>query len=82
MINTYMYYALKENSLEGMQGLGKGNLINLKDVFLIDDDLNVKYIASNGKEYGDQVKEKILEDETEIKFVSKALVSIYQKYQV
>ena len=40
----YMYYALKENLLEGMQGLGKGDLISLKDVFLIDDDLNVKYI--------------------------------------
>ena len=48
----YMYYALKEKSFEGMQGLGKGNLTNLKDIFLIDDDLNVKYIASNGKEYG------------------------------
>ncbi len=67
----YMCYALKENSIEGMQGLGKGILTNLKDVFLIDDELNVKYIASNGKEFGDEIKEKILEDETEIKFVSK-----------
>ena len=32
----YMCYALKENSIEGMQGLGKGILTNLKDVFLID----------------------------------------------
>lgn len=68
----YMYYALKENTFEGMQGLGKGNLTNLKDVFLIDDELNVKYIASNGKEFGDEIKEKILEDETEIRFSSKA----------
>ena len=45
----YMYYALKDNSFEGMQGLGKGNIASLKDVFLIDDNLNVKYIASNGK---------------------------------
>ena len=37
---------LKENSLEGMQGLGKGDLTSLKDVFLIDYDLNVRYIAS------------------------------------
>ena len=56
----YMYYALKEKSFEGMQGLGKGNLTNLKDIFLIDDDLNVKYIASNGKEYGDNINNKIL----------------------
>ena len=32
-----------------------------------DDDLNVRYIASNGKEYGDQISKKILEDETEIR---------------
>ena len=75
----YMYYALKENSLEGMQGLGKGDLTNLKDVFLIDDDLNVKYIASNGKEYGDQISKKILEDETEIKFSSKAFSEYISK---
>ena len=75
----YMYYALKENSLEGMQGLGKGDLTNLQDVFLIDDDLNVKYIARNGKEYGDEIKEKILEDETEIKFVSKAFSEYISK---
>ena len=74
-----MYYALKENSLEGMQGLGKGDLISLKDVFLIDDDLNVKYIASNGKEYGDQISKKILEDETEIKFSSKAFSEYISK---
>jgi len=75
----YMYYALKENSLEGMQGLGKGDLTNLKDVFLIDDDFNVKYIASNGKEYGDQISKKILEDETEIRFSSKAFSEYISK---
>ena len=75
----YMCYALKENSIEGMQGLGKGILTNLKDVFLIDDELNVKYIASNGKEFGDEIKEKILEDETEIKFVSKAFSEYISK---
>ena len=75
----YMYYTLKENSFEGMQGLGKGNIASLKDIFLIDDNLNVKYIASNGKEYGDEIKEKILEDETEIKFVSKAFSEYISK---
>ena len=75
----YMYYALKENSLEGMQGLGKGDLTSLKDVFLIDDDFNVKYIASNGKEYGDQISKKILEDETEIRFSSKAFSEYISK---
>ena len=68
----YMYYAIKENAYEGMQGLGKGNLSSLKDVFLIDDNLNIKYIASNGKEYGDSLNNKVLEDETEIRFSSKA----------
>ena len=75
----YMYYALKENSFEGMQGLGKGNIASLKDVFLIDDNLNVKYIASNGKEYGDNLKNKVLEDETEIKFSSKAFSEYVSK---
>ena len=75
----YMYYALKDNSFEGMQGLGKGNLQSLKDIFLIDDNLNIKYIASNGKEYGDKIKEKILEDETEIRFSSKAFSEYISK---
>ena len=75
----YMYYTLKENSFEGMQGLGKGNIASLKDIFLIDDNLNVKYIASNGKEYGDEIKEKILDDETEIRFSSKAFSEYISK---
>ena len=75
----YMYYSLKEDSFEAMQGLGKGNLTNLKDIFLIDDELNVKYIASNGKEYGDEIKEKILEDETKIRFSSKAFSEYVSK---
>ncbi|MFQ8660605.1 MAG: hypothetical protein ACLR9X_00650 [Clostridia bacterium] len=75
----YMYYALKDNSFEGMQGLGKGNLQSLKDIFLIDDNLNIKYIASNGKEYGDKIKEKILEDETEIRFSSKGFSEYISK---
>ncbi len=70
--NYYMYYVLKEDAVDGMQGLGKGNIASLKDVFLIDDNLNVKYIASNGSEYGDELEDKILEDETKIRFASKA----------
>jgi len=78
--NTYyMYYAIKENAYEGMQGLGKGNIASLKDVFLIDDNLNVKYIASNGKEYGDSLNNKVLEDETEIRFSSKAFSEYVSK---
>ena len=75
----YMYYALKENSFEGMQGLGKGDLTSLQDIFLIDDDLNLKYIARNEKEYGDEIKEKILEDETKIRFSSKSFSEYISK---
>ena len=75
----YMYYALKENSFEGMQGIGKGNIASLKDVFLIDDNLNIKYISSNGKEYGDNLNNKVLEDETEIRFSSKAFSEYVSK---
>ena len=75
----YMYYAIKENAYEGMQGLGKGNIASLKDVFLIDDNLEVKYIASNGKEYGDNLDNKVLEDETEIRFSSKAFSEYVSK---
>ena len=77
--NYYMYYALKDNAIEGMEGLGKGNIVELKDVFLIDDNLNVKYIASDGKEYGDNINNKILEDETEIRFASKAFSEYVSK---
>lgn len=75
----YMYYSLKDNSFDGMQGLGKGNISNLKDVFLIDDNLNIKYIASNGREYGDNLNNKVLEDETEIKFSSKTFSEYISK---
>ena len=75
----YMYYALKDNSFEGMQGLGKGNIASLKDVFLVDDNLKVKYIPSNGKEYGDNLKNKVLEDETEIRFLSKVFSEYVSK---
>ena len=77
--NYYMYYALKEDAVEGMEGLGKGNITELKDIFLIDDNLNVKYIANNGKEYGDNINNKILEDETEIRFASKSFSEYVSK---
>ena len=77
--NYYMYYALKNNAIEGMQGLGKGNIVELKDVFLVDDNLNVKYIATDGKEYGDTINNKILEDETEIRFASKTFSEYVSK---
>ncbi len=77
--NYYMYYALKEDAVEGMEGLGKGNITELKDIFLIDDNLNVKYIANNGKEYGDNINNKILEDETEIRFANKSFSEYVSK---
>ena len=75
----YMYYSLKDNSIEGMQGLGRGDITNFKDIFLIDENLNIKYISSNGKEYGDEINKKVLEDETEIRFSSKAFSEYISK---
>ena len=69
--NYYMYYIIKNEAYDGMQGLGNGTASMLKDVFLIDDELNVKYIDKTGKEYGEDIEEKILEDETKIRFASK-----------
>ena len=68
----YMYYALKDGAYSGMQNFGKGNLTSMKDVFLIDDDFNVKYISKEGKEYGDEINNKVLEDDTKIRFSEKA----------
>ena len=77
--NYYMHYVLKADAVDGMQGLGKGNIASLKDVFVIDDKLGVKYIGKNGKEYGDNIEEKILEDETKIRFSSKAFSEYVSK---
>ncbi len=68
----YIYYVLKPGAYESMNGMGKGAPATLKDVFLIDDKFNIKYIDSEGKEYGDKLDNKILEDETEIRFSSPA----------
>ena len=66
--NYYINYAIKDGAFEGMENLGKGRYT---DVFLVDEDLNVRYIAGNGKEYGDNVKGTLLEDDTQIRFASK-----------
>lgn len=47
--------------------------------FLIDDNLNVRYIAKDGKEYGDNIENKILEDETKIRFSNKAFSEYVSK---
>ena len=75
----YMYYAIKEDAYEGMQGLGKGTISTLKDVFLIDDEFNIRYIDKKGKEHGDIIENKILEDETDIRFASKAFSEYISK---
>ena len=77
--NYYMHYVLKEDAVDGMQGLGKGNIASLKDVFVIDDKLKVKYIGKSGKEYGDNIEEKILEDETKVRFSSKSFSEYVSK---
>ena len=75
----YMYYYLKEGTLNSMMGLGKGTVEELKDIFLIDDNLNIKYISSSGKEYGDEIASKVLEDETKIRFSNKAFSEYVSK---
>lgn len=67
----HMYYTIRDDAYGEMSGLGKGKRAELKDIFLIDDNLNIKYIDKNGKEYGDNIEDKILQDETEIKFFNK-----------
>ncbi len=64
-------YYLTKNAFQGMSGLGNGNPREGKDLFLIDEQFNIKYIASNKKEYGSNVGTTVIEDETEIKFASK-----------
>lgn len=75
----HMYYYLNENSFNAMMGMGKGSVEDLKDIFLIDESLNVKYISSKGKQYGDQIEDKILDDETKINFSSKAFSEYVSK---
>jgi Leucine-rich repeat (LRR) protein len=77
--NYYMYYVIVSGAYDGMQNLGKGTITSLKDVFLIDDDFNIKYIDSNGNEYGDNLNLKLLEDETKISFSSKSFSEYVSK---
>ena len=74
--NYYIYYTIKEGAFLGMSGLGKG--ID-KDVFLIDNNLNVCYIAKNGERYGDKMEEKKLEDDTQIRFSSPSFAAYVSK---
>ena len=53
-----------------MKNLGNGNSTEFKDIFLIDDDFNIKYIDKFGNEYGDNLTKKELTDETKIRFAS------------
>ena len=75
----YMHYVLKQGAYQSMQEYGKGNIASLRDVFLIDENLKIKYIDNNGNEYGDNLEEKILEDETQIRFSSKAFSEYVSK---
>lgn len=64
----YLYYAIKENAYRTMNGLGKGTT---DDVFLIDEDFNIRYIDKKEKGYGDNVQRTLLKDETIIRFTNK-----------
>lgn len=75
----YMHYAIKPNTFSGMQGLGNGTPSTLKDVFLIDDNLNIRYLDNNGNSYGDDIDEKVLNDDTDIRFASKEFSAYISK---
>lgn len=77
--NYYMYYIIRNEAYDGMQGLGNGTPSTLKDVFLIDDKFNIKYIDKTGREYGENIEDKILKDETDIRFSSKAFSEYISK---
>ena len=66
----YIYYILKNDYYKEMNGLGKGSFKKFEDIFLIDEELNVKYISNVGKEYGDDLQNKELNEETNLTFVS------------
>lgn len=66
----YIYYIIKPKSYISMKNLGNGNSTEFKDIFLIDDDFNIKYIDNFGNEYGDNLTKKELTDETKIRFAS------------
>ena len=59
-----------------MQNLGKGKATEFRDVFLIDNNFNIKYIDKSGNEYGDNLLKEELTDDTNIKFASES----FEKY--
>ena len=63
-------YVVIPDSISSMGRYGKGNANTGKDIFKIDKDFNVRYIDKDGNEYGDKIEIIILEDETDIRFVS------------
>lgn len=66
----YLYYVIKPGSYNSMNGLGEGSKVERRDVFVIDDNINIKYIDNKGNEYGDNIEEKELKDDTQIQFAS------------
>lgn len=66
----YIYYIIKPKSYISMKNLGNGNSTEFKDIFLIDDNFNIKYIDKFGNEYGDNLTKKELTDETKIRFAN------------
>ena len=66
----YIYYIIKPKSYISMKNLGNGKNTEFKDIFLIDDDFNIKYIDKFGNEYGDNLTKKELTDETKIRFAN------------
>ena len=66
----YIYYIIKPKSYISMKNLGNGNSTEFKDIFLIDDAFNIKYIDKFGNEYGDNLTKKELTDETKIRFAN------------
>ena len=75
----YIYYVLSPNAYSSMGDLGKGTAASRKDIFVIDEYGNIKYINKKGKEFGDNVEEKILADETHIRFKNKAFGAYISK---
>ena len=77
--NYYLSYVLEWGRWKETNKLGKGNPAEGKDIFVIDDNFNLKYIAVNGKEYGGEVSETLLEDTTIIRFRSPAFAEYIKK---
>ena len=77
--NYYISYYIKSGAFSSMQGLGEHKSGTSKDIFLIDDNLNVKYIGNDKKIYGDDIEKKIIEDETVIRFANSEFAEYIKK---